>query len=156
MPEHYLPTARRAKLIVRELADEVVVYDAEAHKAYCLNRTAALVWKSCDGRTSVPGIARRLGAELAAPAAEDVVWLAVGRLTECGLVAPAAHRPGAGRPVSRRGVIRRLGLAAASLPLITTIVSPTPAEAQSPICTEDTQCPPGHACVAGQCVPNDL
>ena len=47
MPDQYLPAAREARLLVRELAEEVLVYDEEGHRAHCLNRTAALVWKSC-------------------------------------------------------------------------------------------------------------
>jgi hypothetical protein len=45
----YLPQARTEGLTVRELAEETLVYDKERHKAHCLNRTAACVWKHCDG-----------------------------------------------------------------------------------------------------------
>ena len=33
-----LPLARKDKLVVRELADEVLVYDLTRNKAFCLNR----------------------------------------------------------------------------------------------------------------------
>jgi hypothetical protein len=59
-----LPKARRNKLVIQELPDEVLVYDQERDKAHCLNQTAALVWKQCDGRTDVPTIAKRLQDEM--------------------------------------------------------------------------------------------
>ncbi|HEX7313438.1 MAG TPA: PqqD family protein [Pyrinomonadaceae bacterium] len=157
MPEHmaeqYLPAARSSKLLVRELAEEVLVYDEEGHRAHCLNRTAALVWKSCDGRTAVPVIAERVGAQLSAPVTEEVVWLALEQLTEFDLLSTKVERASApANVISRRKMLRGLGIAAAvSLPLITSVVSPTAAEAQSP-CNE-TNCPPPMCCSGGTCLP---
>jgi hypothetical protein len=155
MSENYLPTARESKFLVRELADELLVYDADVHRAHCLNRTAALVWKHCDGRTSVSGIAERVGEELSSSVSEEVVWVALEQLAEFDLLitAAAAARPTVSKLISRRKMIRRLGIAATvSLPLITSIILPTPAQAQSP-CTE-TSCPPGTTCQAGICEPD--
>src|SRR6266536_4274689 len=58
------PKARKAELIVREFADELLVYDKKRHEAHCLNRTAAVIWKHCDGRTSVAEIAQHLAHEI--------------------------------------------------------------------------------------------
>ena len=52
-----LPEARREDIVVQELPDETLVYDLKRHKALCLNRAAGLVWKHCDGRTSVAEMA---------------------------------------------------------------------------------------------------
>jgi len=155
MPEQYLPAARSAKLLVRELAEEVLVYDEEGHRAHCLNRTAALVWQSCDGRTAVPAIAERVGAQLSAQVTEEVVWLALEQLAEFDLLSTKAARTVVpSNLISRRRMLRRLGVAAAvSLPLITSVVSPTAAEAQSP-CNE-TNCPPPMCCSGGVCLPED-
>ena len=152
MPDQYLPIARRARLLVRELAEEVVVYDEERHRAHCLNRTAAIVWKSCDGKTTVNGIAERVGERLSARVPDEVVWLALEQLAGFGLLASESPRRESANPISRRGMLRRLGVAAAvSLPLVTSVVSPTAAEAQSP-CNE-ANCPPPNCCAAGSCVP---
>ena len=51
--DRQLPLARRERLLVEELPDEVLVYDLDREKAHCLNRTAALIWNHCDGRTTV-------------------------------------------------------------------------------------------------------
>lgn len=157
MSEQYLPSARKSKLVVRELAEEVLVYDEETHRAHCLNRTAALVWKQCDGKTPVTRIAERVGEQLLSEASDDLVWLALDQLAEFDLLA-GPPRPTAQNSISRRKMLRRLGLAAAvALPLVTSIVSPTPAQAQScssgVICTEDTDCPPDHTCSFGCCEP---
>lgn len=152
MSERYLPSARKSKLVVRELAEEVLVYDEETHRAHCLNRTAALVWKHCDGKTPVSGIAESVGEQLSSEVSDELVWLALDQLAEFDLLASEAARPAAPNHISRRKMIRRLGLAAAiSLPLITSIVSPTAAEAQSP-CNE-SNCPPPMCCSGGLCVP---
>ncbi len=58
-----LPKARKEKLIVKELADETLVYDLENDRAHCLNQTAASVWKHCDGKATVSELAALLEAE---------------------------------------------------------------------------------------------
>lgn len=154
MPEtQYLPAARTSKLVVRELTDEVLVYDTEAHRAHCLNRTAALIWQSCDGKTAVSDIAEKVGGQLSSPVAEDVVWLALNQLAEFDLLSQSAPRIAGLNQISRRKMLRRLGVAAAiSLPLITSIVSPTAAHAQSSVpCNGDTECPEGQTCNGGLC-----
>jgi hypothetical protein len=152
MAEHYMPRAKRSKLVVRELADETLVYDVEGHRAHCLNRTAALVWGMCDGRSTVARIAEKAGERLSACVPDEVVRLALEQLADRDLLAPSDVRQATMNTVSRRAMMRRLGLAAAvALPLVTSIISPTPVMAQSP-CTE-TSCPPGTACQAGVCEP---
>ena len=57
-PPAPLPRMREQGLVVDDLPDEVLVYDLDRHQAHCLNRTAALVWRHCDGQTTVKEIAR--------------------------------------------------------------------------------------------------
>ena len=54
------PRRRQDRLVVRELGDELLVYDLDRHRACCLNASAALVWRHCDGHTPVTEIAKRL------------------------------------------------------------------------------------------------
>ena len=155
MEKHYMPHARSSRLVVRELADETVVYDVEGHRAHCLNRTAALAWKLCDGEHTVSRIAEKMGERLSARVPEEVVRLALEQLADRGLLKPCDVRPAGANSVSRRALMRRLGLAAAvALPLVTSIISPTPVMAQSP-CNE-TSCPPGTTCQAGVCEPEGV
>lgn len=52
MKETY-PEARHSNIVVRELEDELLIYDLLIHKAYCLNQTSAMVYRLCDGKSSV-------------------------------------------------------------------------------------------------------
>jgi hypothetical protein len=129
-----LPSARKDELVVRDLPDETLVYDLKRHKAHCLNRTAALVWRSCDGRTTTAEIAGRLGEATGMAGDEEVVRLALEGLGRAHLLQERVARAGDGVRVSRRDVARRLGLTAgltALLPVVMSIVAPTPAEAGS-------------------------
>ena len=124
-----MPRARGDELIVKEFSDEVLVYDLRRHRAHCLNRPAALVWRQCDGQTSLAEIARAVGGELNAPIDEGVIWLALGQLGKAGLlhggIAPSLK-------MSRREVVRKLGLAAAlALPVVKSIVAPMAVQASS-------------------------
>ncbi|MBC7929965.1 MAG: PqqD family peptide modification chaperone [Rubrivivax sp.] len=153
------PRARAEGLVAREVADETLVYDLESHRAVCLNKTAALVWRSCDGRKTAKGIARTLGEELGEAVPEEVVWLALDQLGRDGLLETRVARPEALAGLSRRELIRRVSLAAAivALPLVTSIVAPTPAQAASCVptggaCTLSAECCPNNVCVGNVCV----
>lgn len=119
------PQTRRSGLLIRELPDELVVYDQEQHRAHCLNRTAALVFRNADGTRSVAELSRLPGANA------DVVAVALDQLAAVGLLeAGTGERDEASPGMSRREVARRVGLAAAVLlPAVVSIVAPTPAEA---------------------------
>jgi hypothetical protein len=116
--------ARATGLVVRDLADEVVVYDKERHQAHCLNRTSAFVFRHADGRRTAADIA----ALLRPGADEDLVETALDQLATAGLL-EAGPAPAAASP-SRREVLRQVGLGAAVLaPAIASLLVPTPAEA---------------------------
>jgi Coenzyme PQQ synthesis protein D (PqqD) len=124
-----LPKAREDRLLVENLADEVLVYDGKRHKAHCLNQTAAIVWKHCDGQTAVPEIARRVQHELKTPVGEDVVWLALDALGRNHLLQEQIERAPGAAGLSRRDAMK-VGLAGAgALPLVTSILAPTIAQA---------------------------
>ena len=126
--EELMPLARTGQLIVEELPGEVLVLDLDNNKAHCLNPTSALVWRCCDGRTTVAEVARRLSLELGAPAAEGVVWLALRQLGERRLLDDAAVRPGRVRTVSRRELILKYAPAALALPAIASVATPSAAQ----------------------------
>lgn len=140
------PEARRERLVVQELSDEVLVYDRTRNKAHCLNRTAALVWSHCDGKSSVAEMARAIAEETNARVDEDLIWLGVEELSKRGLLQERAVMPEHKTGLSRREVIRRIGLAAAvALPVVTSIVAPTAAQAANCFasgvaCTASAQC----------------
>ena len=123
---------RKKGLVVQELSGEVLVYDRERNKAHCLNSTAALVWNHCDGKTSVAQITRAIEREIKAPVDEDVIWLGVDQLSKTHLLQERARVPENKSGLSRREVMKRIGLAAAvALPVVTSIMAPTAAQAAS-------------------------
>jgi hypothetical protein len=122
----HLPRMRKQNLIVDELPDEVLVYDLDRHKAHCLNSTAALVWRRCNGKTLPSEIARRLQSELDQPFNEELVWLALRQLDKIHLLAEPVGLPPQFAGMTRRAMVRTLGIAAiVTVPLVTSIVSPT-------------------------------
>jgi hypothetical protein len=132
------PVARKNGLVVRDLADEVVVYDKERHEAHCLNGTAATVFRNADGQRSVSDLAVLLGAD--GPGAEGLVEMALGQLGEARLL-EGDPSPVSERGLPRRDAIRRVGLGAAILlPLVTSILAPTPAEAAATCVVGDAGC----------------
>jgi hypothetical protein len=154
------PVARRAGLLIRELPDELLVYDTKQHRAHCLNRTAATVFRNADGTRTVADLALLLAPEGDRAAGESVLAEALARLAEAGLLEgePAAPR------WSRREVVRRVGIGAAVLlPVVASVVAPTPAEAAATcVCdclgkADGTPCSTAGAnpclasCVSGSC-----
>jgi hypothetical protein len=119
------PQARQDGLVVRELPDEVLIYDLERHKAHCLNQTAAAVWRNCDGETSPSEIGYRLAREFSTPVDEDVVWLALEELGTLSLLDAPVVRPSTG--LSRAQVLRRVGVATAAIaiPSVLSLAVPT-------------------------------
>lgn len=145
------PQRRKDGLVVKELPDEVLVYDRERHRAHCLNPTAALVFKHCDGETSVEEMARLLRAHLDAPADEQWVHLALARLEKAHLLEPRDAEPERAR-LSRRELLRRAGLASAALlPIVTSLLAPTPAEAVATCVVDCTGKPFGTPCNSPSC-----
>ena len=139
-----MPRARQDELVVEELPDETLVYDLKRHKAHCLNRTSALVWQHCDGRTPVAEVAALLERQLKIPADEAVVWMALDRLGTAHLLGEQVTLPAERARYSRREMLRTLRRAAGIsllLPVIESIVAPRAAAQAS--CISST------ACVAG-------
>lgn len=145
-----LPLAREEKLIVREMPGELLVYDLKSHKAHCLNQTAAFVWRRCNGQTGVPELAAMLSGELGSAISEGIIWMALEQLESLELLEGRITGPSKASKLSRREAVKRLGLAAAAVPLILSVTSPAAAQAQSPC--NDTNCPPPRCCSAGLCV----
>lgn len=139
------PTRRTEGVVVTELMGEVLVYDLERHRAHCLNPPAAVVFKHCDGTRTVEDLARLLESELGAPADPDCVWLALDRLDKARLLRPRVKRPPAAGRVSRRDLVRRIGIAAL-LPVVTSLLAPTPAQAAATCVANCASQPFGTPC----------
>lgn len=149
MKEQEFPRAR-PDCLSRQLDDEVVVYDPQRHIGHCLNSMAAAVWKLCDGHNSPSQIATALSRQLSTRVDQPVVLLALQQLADVDLlVQPELPL----KPPSRRVAMRRMGMAAAiALPLITSIVAPTPASSATCL-PNGARCTSPSQCCSGLCGP---
>jgi len=148
------PLARKQDLLVQELPHEVLVYDIERDRAHCLNETTAFVWKRCDGRNTPRDIARLLGNKVNSTIDEKIIWLALDQLADNDLLKRRLVMPPSLAGLNRRQMVRVLGLAAVvAVPLVTSIVAPTAAQAST--CKASGQpCASSAQCCSGLCNSN--
>lgn len=115
------PLARREKLTISELGDELVIYDKLSEKTHCLNATSAWVWRHCDGQTSIEELTAGLHEAFGLPRSEELVRLALDQLARRqlleGITQPPCRRSG------RRDALKALAVAVAALPIVITHAS---------------------------------
>ena len=172
--ERACPRARQDGLVVEQVDEELLIYDLERDRAHSLNATAARVFRHCDGERDAAALAARLSDEAGESVDEELVRAALGRLSDARLLEePVARTSPQERGWSRREALRKLGYAGAAglaLPVVKSIVAPTPAEAQVSAClgagavcgtalnecTGPVPCCPGFTCqlppVSANCV----
>lgn len=133
----HFPKARTQGIVVQEVPDEVLVFDTESNEAHCLNKTAALVWKACNGKRSVSDIAGIIGIETESSVSDDLVWLAIDQLNENRLLETEIASKFAGS--SRREALKRIGMASMiALPIIASLAAP-----KSVFASASCACPSG-------------
>jgi hypothetical protein len=145
-----LPKRRKKDLLVEELPGETIVYDTVNHKVHCLNPTTALIWRHCDGKTTLPALTTLLHEKLNLPADPDIAWTAILQLDKARLLQESAVPPREGECFSRRDLARKLGAAAILAPVILSIAAP-PAAAASSLgapCTKAADCNSGICCAS--------
>jgi hypothetical protein len=130
-----MPVGRTQGLLTETLDGEVLVYNLAGDTAFHLNRTAALVWRSCDGTRTVSELVTLVAEELGEPVDEDVVLMALDSLSDHGLISSGyKERAGSDVALSRRRFFRRVGVAggaALSAPVVYSAAIPMAAAALS-------------------------
>ena len=126
------PISRKEDIVMQHLESEILIYDLKANKAFCLNETSTLVWQACDGNHSISEISQDLSNQLNQPISQDLVWLALDQMKREKLLTNSGEVKSSFHGLSRREVIRKVGLASmVALPLISSIVAPKAINAQS-------------------------
>lgn len=134
MKKDFAPKSRKENLVVQELDGEVLIYDLQSDKAFCLNVTSALVWQACDGSKSVPEISDWVSEKLGTANNEDLVWLALDQLKKEKLIENGAEINNQFEGMSRREVVKRIGLSSmVAIPVVASLVAPV-AAATASIC----------------------
>jgi hypothetical protein len=153
------PDGWAESFIVREMGDELLVYNLRNQRVTSLNAFAAGVWRASNGTADIAATAAVLGAQgvhADNQAIESAFWM----LIEAGLIEGKVAPPTRG--ASRRDFLGRMfkGSAVASAmavatPAVVTILAPTPAHAASCSCPPETPyCLPGtNECV--ECLINE-
>ena len=149
------PRARKQGLVVQTLPDETLVYDLDRDLAHCLNQTASLVWRRCDGRTTTKEIALSLTRSLKQPVDEKIVWLALDQLDRNHLLSEESIIPKTVAGMNRREVVRALGVSAAiAIPAVISIVAPLPAQAATGCVSSGGSCASNPNICCSGCVCN--
>ena len=103
------PKARQNDIVIKELEGEILIYDLNSKKVFCLNEVSALIWQACDGERSVSEITNVISKKLKTEVNEDFVWLALDRLKKENLITNSDDIIGNFNGLSRREVIKRIG-----------------------------------------------
>jgi hypothetical protein len=135
------PKRRQEALVVHELPEEMLVYDLERHKAFCLSKNIAWIWRHCTGQRTPAQIARALETEIGAPVGEDVMGVALHRLSKAHLLREAIGLAASGARSSRRQLLRH----AATLGGLTILAISAPTVGQAATCL------PAGTCVNSAC-----
>ncbi len=144
------PKARTSNLVVQEASGETLIYDLENNKAFCLNETSSLVMKHCDGRLNLTEIAASISGKLDTPVTEEMVWLALSQLDREGLLKDFEDVGSTFNGMSRRDVVKKIGFGSmVALPIVSSIVAPRAANAQSATGAVLDQCGAGFPMCGG-------
>ncbi len=131
------PKSRSKNVIIQEMKDEVLIYDIDTNKVVCLNQTAKLIWKKCDGNRSISSIAKEVGKELGKTIDNELVWLAINQLNAGDLLSNGEGVENRFEGLSRREVIKKIGITSmVSLPIVSSVVAPNAVAAQSVTCNQ--------------------
>jgi hypothetical protein len=162
------PKSRKENIVVQDFENEILIYDLKINKAYCLNETSRLVWHLCDGNHSISEISRSLTKKLKTNVSEDLIRLALDQLKRDDLLEQADKFALDFGGLTRREVIRKVGLSSlVALPVIASVIAPSAVTAQSLLpflaaCTVDSQCASGNCSSVDPefpqicCVPGNL
>jgi hypothetical protein len=142
---------------VQEFADEVLIYDLNKNQAFCLNQTSAIIWQACDGKNSISQINQIIKRKLNSSVSEDFVLFALEELKKQHLIENDLPQFFAG--LTRREVVKKIGITTMlALPIVTSFVAPTAANAASVSCTDcarmNDSCSPGCETALGTCYDN--
>jgi hypothetical protein len=114
------PRARKENLRIRSVGEQIVIYDQRRVRITVLNRTAALVWRHCDGKHTTAQLAQMLHREIGGAADEGLVELTLVRLRRARLLEAEAPRPA---DLPRRELLRRAAQLVAVRALLPSVLS---------------------------------
>lgn len=134
----HLPRRLIKDVIIQEIGDELLVYHAAFERACALDPISSTVFRACDGQTPYQEFKQKVGWS------DEVIQLALEQLWKADLL---LEDPASFVTPTRREVV--LGLSAAALPVVTSLILPLPSAAASAPIPLLGACPSGTNCEAG-------
>jgi Coenzyme PQQ synthesis protein D (PqqD) len=117
----YKPEVRDG-LTIREIGEELVVYDARHRRAHCVNKMAAPILQACDGTRTVDQIAVLLSDELGIDERTELVSATLQELSQADLLTAAITPPG-DLNRSRRNLLHKAAVIGFTFPVIESIIA---------------------------------
>jgi len=169
-----LPFLRTNQLVVNELPNELLIYDLEKNKAFCLNETARLIMDECNGIKPIDEAVESLNRKLKSKLSEEMVWMVIEQFQKSNFLQGDYQIPIQTSKISRRKILQAAAALGIALPIVTSLVAPTAIHAQSAcigiggdciidqdisrccqnlICTEVPNTQTGAICVGLGCTP---
>jgi hypothetical protein len=146
-----LPFLRTENLVVKELPSELLIYDLEENKAFCLNETARLVMNECDGTQTIDEAIKSLNHKLNSNLSEEMVWMVIEQFKKSNLLKDDYQVPIETTKVTRRKILHSAAALGITLPIITSLVAPVAAQVQSGCVAIEGACvfEPADSCCPG-------
>lgn len=125
-------TIRKKNLVIQQFENETLVYDLNIDKAFCLNKTSAMIWNLCNGNHSVSEISEEMSKSLRDLVNEEFVFLAIEQFHRNNLLENSQELKEYFVDFPRREIIKKVGLSTLiALPIISSIIAPQSVTAQS-------------------------
>ena len=126
------PRARQSDVISEEIHGERVIYDNSNKKVHHLNPTMCWVWSHCDGSRTIDELIAALHSDTGCEDARGLIASGLKQLAEANLLEPGSVDRTALED-QRSTVSRRAAIVAgiSAVPIMTSILAPTPAAAKS-------------------------
>lgn len=135
------PISLKSNILMQQLNKELLLYDLSRDKVFCLNETSLMIWNLCDGKNTVEEIRCQVSIQLKTQITEEFIWLALDKLKKEKLLQNHQEIEINFRCLSRREAIRKAGLSTMiTLPVISAVIAPNAAAAQSQSCSSTTAC----------------
>lgn len=134
-----LPKVRTENILEQNLKNETLIYDLRNNKAFNLNAVSTIIYKACDGETTIDELKRKH------TFTDHLIYLTLDELKRNDLLDDENYlSPLAG--MNRREAIRKAGLTSlTALPLIAGLGAPSAVRAASGGCQTNVCYPSGLA-----------
>lgn len=158
--KNFKPKVETSGVIVQNAATELLLYDLQTNKAYCLNETSMKIYEHCDGTKNLAAIGEILNLEI------EYIFLAVDLFEREKLLNAESRRFFSQyHGLDRRRMLKGAMMSSAvALPLISSVLAPQSVNAASnttltdcsgqPITISDPPCRPTNCVVT--CQGNDF